>query len=240
MTMRKIVLSQEIKYGKEDVNELESASIKVRKIYDKAIMMLKHHVPESLWKFWAYPKPAQEPLSGSEENSSPFFQKWIQSPSGWKCIGCEHHYVECLPRAGEKEPSNKREYIYHNGRLQGMLLQVFIWSQYEEISLFHPFLGGPPFYDEEEMEVISTYFVPTYVTSLPFEQSGKPFKKHNMRFPVYQEFISAPPLLIHLDGEVHEGTWMTGVYVDGGHFLGLGPYFKNTDGSRTFIQALIN
>ncbi|BFH61628.1 MULTISPECIES: hypothetical protein [Paenibacillus] len=237
--MRKRVLSQEIRYGKEDVIELESASIKVRKIYDKALTMLKQHVPESLWKFRAHPKSPQEKLPSGGEHSSPVFQKWIQSPSGWKCIGCERPYVECLDPAEEKASSDKREYIYHNGKIQSMHLQVFIWSQFEEISLFHPFLGDAPFYDEEEMEVISTYFVPTYVTPIPFQQLGKPYKKHNMRFPVYQEFISAPPLLLHLDGEVLEGTWMTGVYVDRGHFLGLGPYIKNTDGSRTFMQAQI-
>ncbi|MDR9852744.1 hypothetical protein RJP21_03885 [Paenibacillus sp. VCA1] len=238
--MRKIVLSQEIRYGQEDVNELESASIKVRKIYDKTISMLAQHVPESVRKYWACPKPAQEPLSPCGENSSPVFQKWIQSPSGWKCVGCERHYVEPVDGAKEKEHPGRREYVFHNGRLQSMMLQLFIWSQFEEISLFYPVLGDAPFYDEEEMETISAYFVPTYVTSLPFEQSGKPFKKHNTRVPVYQELISAPPLLLHLDGEVLEGTWMTGVYVDRGHFLGLGPYLKNSDGTRTFMQALIN
>lgn len=238
--MRKRVLSQEIRYGKKDVTELESASIKVRNIYDKAIEMLMRNLPESMWKPWAIQKPAQESPSAAGENSSPVFQKWIQSPSGWKCIGCERHFVESLTPAGEKEEPDKREYIFHSGRFQSMLLQVLIWSQYEEISLFHPFLGDTPFYDEEEMEVISNYFVPTYVSAHPFQQSGKPFKKHEMRIPVYQEFISAPPLLVHLDGEVLEGTWMTGVYVDQGNFLGLGPYLKNTDGSRNFMQALIN
>ncbi|MCJ8011225.1 hypothetical protein MUG84_05620 [Paenibacillus sp. KQZ6P-2] len=238
--MRKRILSQEIRYGKEDVNELESASIKVRNIYDRAIEMLMRNLPESMWKCWAYLRPAQESLSAGGENSSPVFQKWIQSPSGWKCIGSERHYVESLTPDGEKEEHDKREYIFHNGRFQSMLLQVLIWSQFEEISLFHPFLGDTPFYDEEEMNVISTYFVPTYVSPLPFQQSGKPYKKHDMRIPVFQEFISAPPLLVHLDDEVLEGTWMTGVYVDRSHFLGLGPYLKNTDGSRTFMQALIN
>ncbi|GIO65392.1 hypothetical protein [Paenibacillus cookii] len=238
--MRKIVLSQAIRYGKEDVNELESASIKVRKIYDKTISMLAQHVPDSVRKYWACPRPAQEPYSEGGEHGGTVFQKWIQSPSGWKCIGCERHYVESLDAPGGKERQGKREYVFHNGSLQSMMLQLLIWSQFEEISLFHPVLGDAPFYDDEEMEVISAYFVPTYVTPIPFEQSGKPFKKHNTRIPVYQELISAPPLLLHLDGEVLEGTWMTGVYVDRGHFLGLGPYLKNTDGTRTFMQALIH
>lgn len=237
--MRKIVRSQEIGYPKDDVHELESASVKVRSIYDKALTMLCRYWPKSYWEHWTLDMPTQASLTADDnDQNSTIFQKWIQGPSGWKCIGCERHNVESIISADGKP--FKHEYIFHNGRLQSMLLQVVIWSQYEEIMMFHPFLGGTPFYTEEEMEIISSYFVPTYVSEAPLIQLGKTFKKHNTKLPIYQEFISAPPLMMHLGGEVLEGKWMTGVYVDEGNFLGLEPYLKNPDGSRTFMQPLID
>ncbi|GAB6990465.1 hypothetical protein [Paenibacillus pini] len=239
--VRKMVLSQQISYGKEEFLELESASVKVKQIYDKAFKMLHRYLPESVWKFWIGVPPSQIKKNSEDGDiqEGTIFQKWIQGPSGWKCIGCEMHHVENIIPETDETPY-KHEYIFHNGRLQSMLLQVIIWSQFEEITMFRPFLGDVPFYTDEEMKIISSYFVPTYVSETPLKQLGKPYKKHAMKFPVYQEFISAPPLVMHSDGEVQEGTWMTGVYVDQTNFLRLGPYLKNIDGRRTFMEAFID
>lgn len=174
--LRKIVLSQETTYTIRHIKELESASVEVQYIYDKASDMLRRYVPESTWSMWN---------SSLIDDNSIMYQKWIYSSKGWKCVGSEHQ---------KADESGLLQGNLPYAKLQSMILQMMIWSQYEKIALFHPILGQEAFYSGEEMEIISSYFVPTYMSEAPLVERGKPFKKAKMPFPVYQEWVSTPTL----------------------------------------------
>lgn len=145
--MKTTLFSREITYGKKDVAELENASIKVQFIYDKTLFMLHSHLPDSLWDAWiGVPYSIISSLYKGNNDSGTIFQKWIQSPSGWKCIGCERHCLESTePLQEVNVASNQRQYKFHNGIRQSMVLQALIWSMYENTVLFKPFLGDEPF-----------------------------------------------------------------------------------------------
>lgn len=226
--MRKKVPTQEVVYGKEDIAELENASIKVQYVYDKALALLRRYLPQLVC---SDPPSHGSTFSHKISNPEVVFQKWIQGPKGWKCIGYEwqtdgvgNSVQKCLP----------------NAKLQSMILQMMIWSQFEKIILLHPFLGQEAFYSGEELETISSYFVPTYMSVNPLIELGKPYKKHKTSIPIYQELIPAPSLLIQSEGIPLKGTWMTGVYINHANFQGIGPYIKNSNGCRTFVEALIH
>ncbi|WP_145939488.1 hypothetical protein [Paenibacillus glacialis] len=225
--MREIVPAQEVVYGKEDIAELENASIKVQNVYDKALAMLRRYLPQLVS---SGPDDHNSTCTQSITNQG-VFQKWIQGPKGWKCIGYEWQT--------DVDPNSEQAYL-PNAQLQSMILQIMIWSQFEKIILLHPFLGQEAFYNKEELETISSYFVPTYMSVTPLIELGKPYKKHKTRVPIYQELISAPSLLIQSEGIPLKGTWMTGVYINQANFQGIGPYIKNSNGCRTFMEALIN
>ncbi|MNO19090.1 hypothetical protein D3C76_88150 [compost metagenome] len=239
--MTTTLFSREITYGKKDVAELESASIRVQLIYDKVLFMLHGHLPDSLWNDWiGVPYDIISSLYKGDNDSGSVFQKWIQSEAGWKCIGCERHCLE--PSAGPAFPSSgkQRRFTFHNGIRQSMVLQAVIWSMYENTVLFQPYLGEEAFLDEADLDTISTYFVPTYLSKQRLIENGKPCKEYqesNIR--VYQEWIAAPDLVLQWNGGLTEGRWMTGVYVDHSRFAGLGPYLKDAQGKRTYMRATV-
>lgn len=242
MKTKTTLFSREITYGKQDVAELETASIKVQLIYDKALFMLHSHLPDSLWDAWiGVPYSIISSLYKGNNDSGTIFQKWIQSPSGWKCIGCERHCLESTtPTHRTQASGNGRQFKFHNGIRQSMVLQAVIWSMYENTVLFEPFLGAEPFFDGEDLDTISAYFVPTYLSDVRLRELSKPCKEyndHNIR--IYQEWISAPDLVLKWNGGLTEGRWMTGVYVDQSRFAGLGPYLKDSKGKRTYMQAFV-
>lgn len=240
--MKTTLFSREITYGKKDVAELEAASIRVQLMYDKALLMLHSHLPDSLWDAWiSVPYDIISSLYKGDNDSGSVFQKWIQSPSGWKCIGCERHCLESLAVPDVRIPNTvKRQFTFHNGIRQSMVLQAVIWSMYENTVLLHPFLGQDSFLDGDDLDTISSYFVPTYLNSSRLCDSGKPCKEYqDQNIKVYQEWISAPDLVLQWNGGLTEGRWMTGVYVDHSRFAGLGPYLKDSQGKRTYMQATV-
>ena len=240
--MKTTLFSREIKYGKEQAAELEAASVKVQLIYDKALHMLHSHLPDFLWDAWIeVPYSIISSLYKGDNDSGTVFQKWIQGPNGWKCIGCERHCLESNDFYQDQDHIlNHRSFKFHNGRRQSMMLQATIWSIFEKTLLFHPVLGGETLFDGEELETISTYFVPTYISDVRFRELSKPFKEYNgNNIRVYQEWISAPPLVLQWEGGLTEGRWMTGVYVNQAQFSGLGPYLKDSEGKRTYMEPLV-
>ncbi|WP_410514637.1 hypothetical protein PaeBR_09775 [Paenibacillus sp. BR2-3] len=195
--MKTPLFSREITYGKKDVAELESASIKVQLIYDKALFMLHSHLPDSLWDAWiGVPYSIISSLYKGNSDSGTLFQKWIQGPSGWKCIGCERHCLESTgltPQNNRSGSGGTRGFLSHNGIRQSMVLQAVIWSMYENTVLLHPFLGDESFFDGDDLDTISAYFVPTYLSDVRLLELSKPckeYKDHNLT--IYQEWISAP------------------------------------------------
>lgn len=237
--MKTTLFSREITYGKKDVAELASASVKVQFIYDKALHMLHSHLPDFLWDAWiGVPYHIISSLYKGDNDSGTVFQKWIQGPSGWKCIGCERHCLESTDL--HQGDGSQRSYRFHNGRKQSMVLQAMIWSLFENTLLFHPFLGAEALFEAEELETISAYFVPTYVTDIRFSELDKPRKEYNGgNVRVYQEWVAAPDLVLQWEGGLKEGRWMTGVYVNQARFAGLGPYLKDSEGKRTYMQAFV-
>ncbi|WP_151734298.1 hypothetical protein [Paenibacillus tengchongensis] len=237
--MTTTLFSREITYGKEAVAELERAAIRVQLLYDRTLAMLHRHLPDSLWDSWiGVPYDIISSLYKGDNSGGTVFQKWIQSPSGWKCIGCERHCLEADPAA--EEGARKRRYVFHNGFRQSMVLQAVIWSLYENTLLFHPVLREDSFLDADDLELVSSYFVPTYLTDRPLRESGrisKEYREQNIR--VYQEWISAPDLELHWNGGLTEGRWMTGVYMNESRFAGLGPYLKDAQGKRTYMKAMV-
>jgi len=242
--MKTTLFSREITYGREDVAELESASIKVQLIYDKALFMLHSHLPDYLWDAWiGVPYNIISSLYKGNNDTGTIFQKWIQGPSGWKCIGCERHCLEATGQLPENLgfSSEARGFRFHNGIRQSMVLQAVIWSIYENTLLFHPFLEEESFFDGEELDQIAAYFVPTYLSEYRLLELSKRYKKYkDNNIVVYQEWISAPDLVLQWDGGLTEGRWMTGVYVDQSRFAGLGPYLKDSEGKRTYMQAHVH
>lgn len=239
--MKTTLFSREITYGKEDVAELEAASIKVQLIYDKALFMLHGHLPDSLWDAWiGVPYEIISSLYKGDNDSGSVFQKWIQSPSGWKCIGCERHCLEPSAAVQGQPAGNQRLFTFHNGIRQSMVLQALIWSMYENTVLFQPYLGDEAFLNGDDLDTISSYFVPTYLNKVRLTENGKPSKEYKeSNIKVYQEWISAPDLVLQWNGGLTEGRWMTGVYVDHSRFAGLGPYLKDAQGKRTYMQATV-
>ncbi|WP_042197363.1 hypothetical protein [Paenibacillus camerounensis] len=239
--MKNTLFSREITYGKEDVAELEAASIKVQLIYDKALFMLHGHLPDSLWDLWiGVPYDIISSLYKGDNDSGRVFQKWIQSPSGWKCIGCERHCLEPAEPSRQAAASGQRLFTFHNGIRQSMVLQAAIWSLYENTLLFQQYLGNDAFLDGAELDTISAYFVPTYVNPYRLKEIGKRYKEYKQdHIEIYQEWISAPDLVLQWNGGLTEGRWMTGVYVDHSRFAGLGPYLKDAQGKRTYMQATV-
>ncbi|WNS44289.1 hypothetical protein [Paenibacillus sp. MMS20-IR301] len=235
------LFSREITYGKKDVAELENASIRVQLMYDRVLHMLHSYLPGSLWNSWiGVPYEIISSLYKGDNDSGSVFQKWIQSPSGWKCIGCERHCLEPAEAGGGESSAPQRRFTFHNGSSQSMVLQAVIWSMYENTLLFQPYLGDEAFLDAEDLELISAYFVPTYLTPAPLLEINKPskaYKDKNMQ--IYQEWISAPDLVLQWNGGLTEGRWMTGVYVDHSRFAGLGPYLKDAQGKRTYMRATV-
>lgn len=240
--MKTTLFSREVGYGKADVEELESASVKVQLIYDKALYMLHAHLPASVWnETIGVPYGIISSLYKGDGDGT-VFQKWIQGPSGWKCIGCERHCLEHggTDLAGRLE-GGQRTYTFHNGRRQSLILQSVIWALFEKTLLFHPFLGSETFLDGEEMETIAAYFVPTFVHDARFRELGKPWKAYtDTNIRVYQEWIAAPDVVLQWDGGLTEGRWMTGVYVNRAKFAGLGPYLKDSEGKRTYMEAYVH
>ncbi|WP_019909600.1 hypothetical protein [Paenibacillus sp. HW567] len=240
--MTTTLFSREITYGKEDVAILENASIRVQLIYDKVLFMLHSHLPASVWDAWiGVPYEIISSLYKGDNDSGSVFQKWIQSPSGWKCIGCERHCLE--PSAGPVIPSSgkQRLFTFHNGVRQSMVLQAVIWSMYENTVLFQPYLGGEAFLDADDLDTISTYFVPTYLSKQRLIENGKPCKEYQeQNIRIFQEWLSAPDLVLQWNGGLTEGRWMTGVYVDHSRFAGLGPYLKDAQGKRTYMRATVS
>lgn len=235
------LFSREITYGKKDVAELESASIKVQLMYDKVLFMLHSYLPDSLWDAWiGVPYEIISSLYKGDNDSGSVFQKWIQSPSGWKCIGCERHCLEPVELEPGSPAGTRRRFTFHNGISQSMVLQAVIWSMYENTLLFQTYLGEEAFLSEEDLELIAAYFVPTYLTEAPLLALNKPSKEYkDKKIRVYQEWISAPDLVLQWNGGLTEGRWMTGVYVDHSRFAGLGPYLKDAQGKRTYMQATV-
>lgn len=236
------LFSREITYGKKDVAELETASIRVQLMYDRVLLMLHSHLPGSLWNNWiGVPYEIISSLYKGDNDSGSVFQKWIQSPSGWKCIGCERHCLEPAGGGGGDSSASRRRFTFHNGISQSMVLQAVIWSMYENTLLLQPYLGEEAFLDGEDLELISAYFVPTYLTPAPLLEINKPSKAYkDNNIQIYQEWISAPDLVLQWNGGLTEGRWMTGVYVDHSRFAGLGPYLKDAQGKRTYMRATVH
>lgn len=209
-------------YGQEDIAELEEASVKVRHIIEKSRQMLIRYVAEPLRTSLTGASPDS---NGEDVFSRGMFQKWVKGTSGWKFIDCEY---EGLLQSNRRGPDST-----------GRLLQMFIWSQYENIRLLHPFLGNEPLFDGEELEVIGKYFVPTYSSVNPFLQSGKAFKTIRAGIAMYQEWIPAPAVIVESDGEELTGSWMTGVDLDSAGYAGIRPYLKALNGRRAFMEARI-
>ncbi|WP_106768122.1 hypothetical protein [Paenibacillus faecalis] len=240
--MEETVAQPHIHYGQEEVAELEWASLKVQHIFDKTQMLMECYFPESIWKaLLGMNGYLTEAASWKEEAESGIFQKWIKSPKGWKCIGCERYvqFSETHIQAEESTVAMDERLAFHDKGLLGRILQMIIWSKFEKIRLFHPFLGDDPFFTEEEMEIISCYFVPTYLSPVPLKERGKDFKTLEMAIPLYQERISAPALVLKTEGINVAGNWMTGVDLSCQGFSGLRPYLKVPKGGRTYMKALI-
>ncbi|MNM26510.1 hypothetical protein D3C81_369740 [compost metagenome] len=239
--MKTTLFSKEAPYEKAEVAELELASVKVQFMYDKVLHMLYSHLPSSVWdRTIGVPYEIISSLyKGNGEGT--VFQKWINGPSGWKCIGCERHCLEHGQRGQAETEGQQRTYTFHNGRRQSLLLQAVIWSLYEKTMLLHPFLGCEAFLEGEELETIAAYFVPTYVHDSWLREQGKPWKTYtDTGVRVYQEWVSAPDIVLQWDGGLTEGRWMTGVYVNEAKFAGLGPYLKDAEGRRTYMDACVH
>ncbi|MCM3784152.1 hypothetical protein M3231_14305 [Neobacillus mesonae] len=234
--MNKIVVSRKVNYGKQDVAELEQASLRVQSIYDKAARMVKQY----------FSSAGMKESDTFLQAPSSYFQKWIHTNKGWKYIGSEprakqEEFADSISEVKTDTSSGKAGDMTSNqeSSFASVLLQALIWRQYEEIQLFHPFLGEESFYSGEEMDTIAAYFVPTYFTERPLYENGKSYRKRAYGITVYQEDLTTPSVSFDSEWGTFEGKLMTGVYITGLQFKGLGPYLKNMCGSRIYMQAAI-
>nr|WP_246245994.1 hypothetical protein [Paenibacillus lemnae] len=206
--------------------------------------LLNTFMPESMWTSLTGLKRCAGVIDDNLKlERQMIFQKWIKGPNGWKCVGME------LSMPSDEPPSPLNMLSFHNSSqppglepvTAGRMLQMIIWSQFEKITLLHPFLGGEPFFTNEEMETVSTYLVPTYLSPHPLKELGKEFKIKHLAsgIPLYQEKIPAPPLVMDAENGRLSGVWMTGVHVNEGGFAGLRPYLKVPKGERTYMKAQI-
>ncbi|WP_145408401.1 hypothetical protein [Paenibacillus xylanexedens] len=242
--MREESLSREVRYGKQDIVELENASIQVHLIYKKAAELFVRNTYSQSVRNQDCDKHRLDRSKGS--GLAPIvLQKWIQTSRGWKCIGCElrHNEDQIMPLhadtflRGSLSTANGEGHVFK----PEMLIQAIVWAQYEKIRMFAPWLGDEAFYTADELDTIARYIVPTYFSERPLNEQGKLFKVHRPygQIPLYQEYVTAPSLCVQLDGEMLEGRLLTGVYVSGEQFSGLNPYLKDGDGGRTYMQACV-
>lgn len=244
--MKNTVKLPHIHYGQEEVAELERASLKVQHIFDKTQDLMDRYIPDSIWTtLTGMCRNPEELRTRKDDLESGIFQKWIKSPKGWKCIGCERYISspsinsDTSTNAGGASVETGDDLTFHDKGLPSKMLQMVIWSQFEKIRLLQPFLGDEAFFTEEEMQVISDYFVPTYLSPVPLKERGKDFKTLQSGIPLYQERISAPSLEMQSEGASVTGNWMTGVDLSSEGFSGLRPYLKIPKGGRTYMKALI-
>ncbi|MBR2564634.1 MAG: hypothetical protein IKE29_08440 [Paenibacillus sp.] len=240
--MREESLSSEIRYGKQDIAELESASIQVHLIYQKTAELFKPST-DSLWSADNDVHVEDELLNTAGPGSSPaVLQKWIQAPNGWKCIGYELRMPDRADHL-RKLQSDRLCLKAGNGKYVQieMMIQALVWSQYEKIRMLAPWLGDELFYTVDELEVIARYIVPTYFSDRPFHEQGKLFKIHQPcgHVPLYQEYVAAPSCCVQVDGALRKGRLLTGVFVSGAQTFEINPYVKDVDGGRTYMQAYI-
>lgn len=242
--MKDTVKLPHIHYGQEEAAELERASLRVQHIFDKTQNLLEQYLPVSLRNALSGIESVarEQRYSSRSDQEDGIFQKWVKSPKGWKCIGYER-YRELLVDGDSSNSSSimdtQEPAILHDQGLTGRMLQMVIWSLFEKIQLLHPFLGDDPFFTDDEMEVISDYLVPTYLSPLPLKERGKDFKTLSTRIPLYQEHIPVPSLVMSTEGVSIAGNWMTGVNLSSKGFTGLRPYLKIPQGGRTYLKALI-
>lgn len=242
--MKDTVKLPHIHYGQEEAAELERASLRVQHIFDKTQNLLEQYMPVALRVALTGIEcdSKEQEISKSSNQESGIFQKWVKSPKGWKCIGYERYSQPLIngdSSGGESMVDIQDTASFHDQGISGRMLQMVIWSLFEKIRLLHPFLGEDPFFTEEEMDVISDYFVPTYLSPLPLKERGKDFKTLQTRIPLYQEHIPAPSLVMSSEGVSVSGNWMTGVDLSSKGFMGLRPYLKIPQGGRTYMKAFI-
>ncbi|QCT02433.1 hypothetical protein E6C60_1718 [Paenibacillus algicola] len=233
-----------IRYCKKEAAELEQAAVVLQRIFDKTLHLLHLYLPESLWcAATGLTRKTEKDVFSEQLNNQVILQKWIQSPKGWKCVGMEPLEGEkgqsesILPSADPQEQETAFGGL--EGRATGRLLQMVIWSQYEKIALLHPFLGGEAFYTAEELDTVSAYLAPTYLSPQPLQEVGKEYKVKSLSagVPIYQEKIPAPTLVMDAGGRRLAGLWMTGVHLSAGGFAGIKPYLKVPQGERTYMNA---
>lgn len=220
-----------VQYGQEEAAELETAALCIQHVFDKTQLLVDRFMPDFIWTSLTGIERSKDPGPRDEDGEGGCFQKWIRGPKGWKCVGCE------TQSPGEGNTSSGTEEVRYPFRV----LQTIIWSQYEKILLLHPFLGGEPFFTADELDAVSRYLLPTYLSPSPLEERGKPFKVKHFRsgLPIYQETVVAPYLELESEGSRLQGRWMTGVRMTPGGFGGLRPYLKAPKGARNFVRALI-
>lgn len=238
--MNKIVVSGKVNYDKQEVDELERASLLVQSIYDRAALLAMKYYLSLHKSFPTAPQPQPQA----------YFQKWIYTAKGWKYIGSEHQ-TESTNQALKtnlktdtviREEKSELSVLDENGSFHSwmsLFLQALIWTQYEEIRLFHPFLGADGFYSEDELNTIATYFIPTYFSEKPLRSYGKTYRKRNLVIPVYQEEILPSSVFFDTESSRIEGPLTTGVYISEKQFKGLGPYFKSLSGNRIYMKASV-
>ncbi|CAH1218154.1 MULTISPECIES: hypothetical protein [unclassified Paenibacillus] len=233
--MREERLSREVRYGEQDIAELENASIQVHLIYKKAASLFQTDGR-------THAASDRKTVDGKIQGPRPaVLQKWIRTSSGWKCIGCEVRIGQ-LPLQGAWFPNTMAKMPDGRTIRKELLIQAIVWSQYEEIRMLEPWLGQDTFYTPQEMDIIAKYVVPTYFSERPLHEQGKLYKVHRSpgsSIPLYQEYVKAPLLCVHVDGELLEGQLLTEVTVAEEQVFGLNPYVKNGDGGRTYMQANI-
>ncbi|MDN4601643.1 hypothetical protein P5G61_10450 [Paenibacillus sp. F6_3S_P_1C] len=242
--MREESLSREVRYGKQDIAELESASIQVHLIYKKAAELFNRTVYSPSVKDDVAGEKTHSTNSNGQGTAPAVLQKWIQTARGWKCIGCELKQPDSIGVQAEATFHEERMYLgVGEGRFvrAEMLIQAIVWSQYEKIRMFAPWLGDDTFYTVQELDVIARYIVPTYFSERPLHEQGKVSKVHHPsgQIPLYQEYVDAPLFCVQVDGGLLEGRLLTGVYVSEEQFFGLNPYLKDGDGGRTYMQACV-
>lgn len=238
------VFSNEIPYAKKDVAELEQASVRVHRIFGKVAAMLETHLPVSLWDAWIGVPYAELSALYSGETSIPLMQKWVQGPQGWRCIGYEvYSPPQGSGAAGTAKAAGAAGAVPHipadlrRAGKPGLVLQAAVWSLFDNLIRFHPLLGGELFLDGEELETVASYIVPTYVGEPGHTRPCITYDGGGVR--ISQEWVNAPTIALRRDGAWTEGRWMTGVVLERAHFAGLGPYVKQPDGGRTYMQAFV-
>ena len=213
--MREESLSREIRYGKQDIAELESASIQVHLIYQKTAELFKRSVDSRLDSDNTIHTDAYWMNSAGSGSSPAVLQNGFKrlEAGNASAVNCGYQIVYLMQNISLTTTGFVTE--AGNGKLVQieMLIQAVVWSQYEKSGCSHLGLAMSRSIQPMNWKLLRDILCQRISRIARCMSRGKVFKIHQPygHIPLYQEYVDAPSCCVQVDGALLEGRLLTGV-----------------------------